>query len=85
MLGAQLLQAKYGREDELEADKYGMIYMKRAGYDLQAAVTLQELFLRKSEAGKDKDRASTLFASHPPSAERVAENRKTLTKQGGTG
>ena len=85
MLGAQLLQAKYGREDELEADKYGMIYMKRAGYDLQAAVTLQELFLRKSEAGKDKDRASSLFASHPPSAERVAENRKTLMKQGGTG
>jgi beta-barrel assembly-enhancing protease len=52
MLGAQLLQAKYGRDDELEADKYGMKYMKSVGYDLQAAVSLQELFLRKFQAGQ---------------------------------
>ena len=85
MLGAQLLQAKYSREDELEADKYGMKYMKRVGYDLQAAVSLQELFLRKFESGKEQDRLSSLFASHPPSAERVAENRQTMTNQGGPG
>ena len=47
-VGAQMLQAKYSRDDELEADHYGMKYMKLAGYDLQAAVSLQELFVRKS-------------------------------------
>lgn len=85
MLGAQLLQAKYGREDELEADKFGMKYMKRVGYDLQAAVSLQELFYRKFQAGKEQDWLTGLFASHPPSAERVAENRQTMANQGGPG
>ena len=85
MLGSQLLQAKYGRDDELEADKYGMKYMKRVGYDLQAAVSLQELFYRKFQAGKEQDWVTGLFASHPPSAERVAENRQTMTNQGGPG
>ena len=38
--------AKYGRDDELEADKYGMKYMASVGYDPQAAVSLQETFVR---------------------------------------
>jgi predicted Zn-dependent protease len=85
MLGSQLLQAKYGRDDELEADQYGMKYMKLVGYDLQAAVSLQELFLRKYQAGKEQDWLTGLFASHPPSAERVAANRQTMMQQGGPG
>ena len=84
-LGGQMLQAKYGRGDELEADKYGMKYMKLAGYDLAAAVTLQEMFVRKFEAGTDQSWMTGLFASHPPSAERVAANRRTLTELGGAG
>jgi len=84
-VGAALLQAKYGRNDELEADRYGMEYMKRAGYDLQAAVSLQELFFSKFQAGKEQDWLTGLFASHPPSAERVAENRQTMAKLGGPG
>lgn len=82
-VGSQLMQLKYSRDDELEADKYGMRYMKSVGYDLQAAVSLQELFLRKS-ADRKQD-VPTLFASHPPSAERVAQNRQTMANQGGPG
>lgn len=84
-VGSELLQLKYGRDDELEADKYGMKYMKLAGYDLQAAVSLQELFLSKFEKGKDQDWMSTWFASHPPSAERVAKNKETMAASGGPG
>ena len=84
-LGAQLLQAKYGRDDELESDHYGMQYMKRAGYDLQAAVALQELFVRKFQAGTEQDWMTGLFASHPPSQERVEANRRTMQKLGGAG
>jgi tetratricopeptide (TPR) repeat protein len=41
-------------------------------------VTLQETFVRLSEqSGRDSGRLATLFASHPPSAERVATNRAT--------
>jgi predicted Zn-dependent protease len=84
-VGAQAVTAKFGRDDELEADKYGMKYMKRAGYDLQEAVKLQELFVRKFEEGKEKDWMTGLFASHPPSRERVAANKQTMAQLGGPG
>lgn len=74
-VAAQLLSTKYGRSAELESDKYGMRYMQRAGYDPQGAVSLQQTFVRLSE-GHDQDWISGLFASHPPSEERVRENRK---------
>jgi predicted Zn-dependent protease len=74
-VAAQLISTKYSREAELESDKYGMRYMRRAGYDPQGAVTLQETFVRLSES-RDQDWISGLFASHPPSEERVRENRK---------
>ena len=83
-LGSQMLQAKYGRDDELEADFYGMKYMKLAGYDLQAAVSLQELFVRKFQ-GAEQNWMTGLFASHPPSQERVEANRRTMAEYGGPG
>ena len=74
-LAGQLTLSRYGRDAELESDKYGMRYMSKAGYDPQGAVTLQETFVRLSE-GRDQDWMSGLFASHPPSEERVKENRR---------
>jgi predicted Zn-dependent protease len=85
MLGAQLVSAKFGRDDELEADRYGMKYMKAAGYDLQAAVSLQELFVRKFSEGTEQDWMTGLFASHPPSPGRVAANKQTMAEMGGPG
>jgi beta-barrel assembly-enhancing protease len=76
-LGAQLVQTKYGREQELEADEYGMKYMKNVGYDPWGAVMLQESFVRlASESGaKPQSFIEGLFASHPPSEERVEKNK----------
>ena len=73
-LGAQAWMARYGRDDELESDAYGMEYMSRAGYDPLGAVELQETFVRLS-ADRREDFLSGLFASHPPSRERVNRNR----------
>jgi predicted Zn-dependent protease len=86
-VGAQMVQMKFGRDQESEADHYGMIYMKRAGYDPAAAVTLQETFVRLSkEAGRSSQNwLEGLFASHPPSDERVADNRRTLAEIGAGG
>ena len=78
-LAGQLTLMKYGRDAELESDKYGMRYMSKAGYDPQGAVTLQETFVRLSE-GRDQDWLSGLFASHPPSQERVDANRRRAEK-----
>ncbi|MBF8292859.1 MAG: peptidase [Steroidobacteraceae bacterium] len=83
-LGAQLLTQRYSREAELEADKYGIDYMKRTGYDAQGAVSLQETFVRLNDS-KESSWLSGMFASHPPSQERLEANRRKVASfpQGG--
>ena len=78
-IGLQLITQKYGRDAERESDYYGMQYMSRAGYNPAAAVELQETFVRLSE-GRETGWLEGLFASHPPSAERVDNNRATLAE-----
>ncbi|MGC4028005.1 MAG: M48 family metalloprotease [Steroidobacteraceae bacterium] len=80
-VGAQLVHTRYGREAELQSDLYGTRLMKAAGYDPMAAVTLQETFVRLSE-GRQTSWLEGLFASHPPSQERVARNRETVQELG---
>jgi len=81
MIGAQLIQQRYSRDAEREADLYGMRYMKRAGYDPAAAVELQETFVRLSE-NRQPGWLEGLFSSHPPSPERVENNRRTADELG---
>jgi predicted Zn-dependent protease len=76
-VGAGLINQRYSRGAESEADLYGMRYMARAGYDPTAAVALQETFVRLNRERKS-NWLSGLFASHPPSQERVDANRQTL-------
>jgi len=78
-LGAAAWMARYSREAELESDLYGMEYMARAGYDPQAAVSVQQTFVKLSE-GRQPDFLSGLFASHPPSPARVEANRATAAR-----
>jgi len=75
-VGTALVSKKYSRNAELEADFYGMKYMALAGYDPEAAVALQKTFVRLSEK-RQSNWLSGLFASHPPSRERVDANRAT--------
>lgn len=81
-LGANLWQAHYGRDQELEADQYGVKYMHAAGYNAQAAVELQEKFVALSQ-GSQSNAFNDLFASHPPSATRVQRNQRLATQYPG--
>lgn len=78
-VGAQLIMQRYGRDAERESDEYGMRYMAEAGYDPQGAVQLQETFVELSKERRE-DWLSGLFASHPPSRERVENNRVTAAE-----
>ena len=84
-IGSAAWMARYGRGAELDSDKYGMVYMSRAGYDPTGAVELQKTFVRMSE-GRRQDFISGLFASHPPSQQRVDANQAYLAEfpSGGT-
>ncbi len=80
-IGAGMVNQKYGRDAEREADYYGMHYMKKAGYDPAKAVNLQKTFVRLSK-DKQSNWLTGLFASHPPSQERVENNQNTLLELG---
>lgn len=78
-MGAQLTMAQYSQEHELESDQYGMKYMAKAGYDLNAAVELQQLFVQLSN-NQQSNWLQGLLASHPPSPARVEANRKHVAE-----
>ncbi|MEG3146007.1 M48 family metallopeptidase [Sphingomonas sp. RT2P30] len=70
---------KFSRDQESEADTGSLGLMAKAGYDPREAGRIWEQFraeadataeARKVKSRKDKDRG--MFATHPPSAERVA-------------
>lgn len=75
-IGGGMIMAKYGRDDELESDYYGTQYISQAGYDPMASFELQHK-LMSLKKGSQRDSLNTLFASHPPSEERMARNKKT--------
>lgn len=79
---AGLITHKYGRDAEREADHYGIDYMVKAGYAPEAAVKLQETFVRLMDK-KEQNWIKGLFASHPPSKQRAqanAEYAKTFSQ-----
>ena len=72
-----LINQKYSREKERLADYHGIKYMHAAGYDTIAAVTVQEKFVALAE-GDESNWLTGLFASHPPSIERLENNKVVL-------
>lgn len=81
--GGGMVIAKYGRDQELEADLYGTRYMSQAGYDPKASAELQAklMTLAKSQSFSPLE---ALFASHPPSYDRMKRNEETARQLTGT-
>ena len=69
-LGATGSLAAFSRDNEREADGYGLLLMGRAGYEPREAAKIWEN-LKREYANKDKKR-SVFYASHPPQEERAA-------------
>lgn len=78
-VGANAWNSKYSRDHESDSDTFGIKYMVKAGYDPQAAVELQELFVRMFDK-QEPSWIEGMFASHPPSRDRVAANRAEIAK-----
>jgi predicted Zn-dependent protease len=64
----------YSRVHEYSADRIGLIYMARAGYDPHAAIS----FWRKFAEGKGGGNASDFLSTHPADQKRIAELQKYL-------
>lgn len=70
--GINLYLPAYSRKNESEADRIGILYAAKAGYNPKAAV---DLWYR---ACKKKGEPTSLYASHPPSCERAKALEKVL-------
>jgi len=67
-LVGQLVNMRFGRQDELESDRLGVRFMSEAGYDPRAMVELMRI-LEESAGGA---RQPEFFSTHPNPANRIA-------------
>ncbi len=76
--GGGALFAKFSRNDESEADAYGVTYVTRAGIDPRGMPAMFRTLLaeRKSNPGG----ISSWFASHPMEEDRVASTEAEIAK-----
>lgn len=65
----------YSRLHEAEADRLGMIFMAKAGYDPRAALALWQRMVR---AAKDKPRPPEWLSTHPADETRIREIERAL-------
>lgn len=69
---AQIVNMKYGRDDELESDKFGVKYMMQCGYEPESMIGVMEI-LKQASGGRSQ---SEFMSSHPS-----PENRMEHIKQ----
>ena len=77
-----LILLGYGRENEYEADNYGILYEKKAGYNPKGMIQLFEKF--KKMEGRPPSSFEKLLSSHPPAGDRIKNGNKQIKKIGGT-
>jgi predicted Zn-dependent protease len=70
----QMVQLKYSRSDELEADRVGMDYMTQAGYDPAAMLGVMRILDEASHGG----RTPVMLSTHPYPEQRVEEIQRYL-------
>ena len=68
-----VLEGKFDRGDELDADKYSVSITQKLGY---SSGTLADFLTRLDERNKDQPERNGLFASHPDTKERIEKIRQ---------
>jgi beta-barrel assembly-enhancing protease len=63
----QMVNMKYGREDELQSDELGVRFMSQAGYDPRAMIGVQEILA--AEAGGQAP--PEIMSTHPSAPNRI--------------
>jgi len=74
MLIGQLINLKYGREDELEADFLGVCFMQDTGYDPNEMVRVMEVLQEASPGGGQPEFLST----HPDPGNRIQRIQEAI-------
>lgn len=70
----QMINLKYGREDELESDKLGVQFMVDAGYDPRSLVGVMEILAESSGGARQPE----FMSSHPDPGNRVQRIQQVI-------
>ncbi|WP_224489639.1 M48 family metalloprotease [Robertkochia flava] len=73
---ANMINMKYGRDDELESDELGVRFMIRSGYDPNDMIGVQEIL--KAAAGPN--RTPEFQSTHPDPDNRIARIKEAIRK-----
>jgi predicted Zn-dependent protease len=68
----------YGRDNELQADRYGIAYAGRAGYDPEAAITFFERLDKIEKEEEAAEHISPYWRTHPSTAERIQKAKRWI-------
>ena len=82
-IAAMLILQGYSRDNEFEADRYGILYAKNAGYNSKGMIQVFEKF--KKMEGNPPPAVLGLLSSHPPAADRIRKGESEISRVGGTG
>ncbi|WP_339731915.1 M48 family metalloprotease [uncultured Gimesia sp.] len=75
MVGS-MVNMKYGRNDELESDRWGVEIMVKAGYDPYAMIGVMKILKRSAGTGRQPE----IFSTHPDPGNRI-ERIKALIQR----
>ena len=74
-VGSQLKMLQYGRRQESEADRLGLIFMALAGYDPRASVGFWQRMSAQSQGAPPE-----FLSSHPSDATRIADIQASMNE-----
>ncbi len=77
-IGIPAVFLRFSRQDESEADYFGLQYMYAAGYDPNGAISIFEKIesLQKTKSGT----LARIFSTHPMDAERIQKAEKEISR-----
>ena len=67
---------KYGREDEIESDRFGVRYMYETGYRPEAQIEVMKI-LKQASGGQ---RQPEFLSTHPDPENRIVEIEKYINE-----
>ncbi|MBP9854193.1 MAG: M48 family metalloprotease [Candidatus Omnitrophica bacterium] len=70
----QIINMKYGREDELQSDQLGVQFMSQAGYDPNAMINVMEVLAKASQGGEQPE----FFSTHPNPSNRIERIKQAI-------
>lgn len=78
MLIGQLVNLKFGRDDELESDFLGVCFMNDAGYNPEEMIRVMEVLASSSEGNRPPE----FFSTHPNPENRIARIQQAIQSIG---